>query len=223
MKKVFFLLVPVLVLMSSCMNVTEKINIKSDGSGSYAFEMDVSQTLTMMESMDQAQADSLRDVYSELANEENEFTNIPGVSNAKNSFDRTTGVYATAFDFSNTSTLHDAWKNGNSAINSLGETKPTKGFKTLTVSKKTYTLKLDLKEFRSGFEETSQEEIDMAKTMMENSNYSIELHFDRPVSSFKGLNLTKGADNKSVIFTLPIADLLYDENLSTVNLSVKLK
>ena len=205
------------------MNVKEKINIKSDGSGSYAFEMDLSEMISMTESMNQTQADSLKDVYTDLANEKNEFADIPGVSNAKNTFDRTTNVYATAFDFSNTTTLHNAWKNGNSAVNSLGEMKPSKGFKTLTVSKKTFTLKLDLKELRSGFEETSAEEIDMAKTLMENSNYMIELHFDRPVSSFKGLNLARGADKNTMIFTLPMADLLYDEKLTFIDLSIKLK
>jgi len=225
MKRLLLLLIPVLLLMSSCFNVKEKIYIKDDGSGSYAFELDMSPTLDMMESMDKKKTDSLKDALIDQANKENEFAKLKGIRNAKNNFDRTASMYSSTFDFVNIDALQNAWKNGNHTFKPFDAAKLLNGFKTLSRSKNKYVLKLDLKDFRSSIEETKVEEIDLEtkQTMMVDLKYIIELRFDKPLASFKGANLARGSDDKTLIFTMPLFDLLFDKKVSLIDLSFKLK
>lgn len=223
MKKRFFFLLSMGMLMASCMNLTEKIYINSNGTGSYQLDLDMAPLIDMMKSMDENQGDSIQDVYTEMAKEESEYANLPGISNTKNHFDRDKNVYSTTFDFSNRAALQSAWNKGSSVVNNMGELNPTKSFKSLTGSKKKYALKLDLTELRKSFADSEEEDMEMTKMMLEDYNYSIELHFDRPVASFKGINLSRGEDKNTVIFTIPLVDMFFDATKDEINLSVKLK
>jgi hypothetical protein len=226
MKKLYFLTMTLGVLLSSCVNITEKIYIKEDGSGSYQVDLDMADLIEMMASMDENQGDSLQDTFSEQAKEKSEYGDIPGISNAKNSFDRSTNVYTTYYDFKSLSALNLSWKSNEASdeteegnvANFLGRN----DFKTISGAKKKFSIKLNLKELRANTNE-SDEDLEMAKMFMEENTYSIEFRFERKVKSFSGLFLERGEDDHTVIFSMPLAELLTGTDNEEIPITIKLK
>lgn len=226
MKKIYFLGLTISLLLSSCVNVNEKIYIKNDGSGTYQLDMDMNGIIEMMQSIDKHQGDSLQDAMVEQAKENSDYSNNPGITNAKNSFDKSSNVYSTTYNFSNLSALNLSWNSSKESEDDdeedISQMLQKNNFKKLIGAKKKFSMNLNLKELRAGMQESS-EELEMAKMFMEDNTYSIEFRFERKVKSFKGLYMSKGSDDNTVIFSIPFEELLFGTKNEKIPISIKLK
>ncbi len=225
MKKIFFLGLTFSILLSSCVNVNEKIYIKNDGSGSYQLDMDMNGIIEMMQSMDELQGDSLQDAMVEQAKEKSEYADIPGITNAKNSYDKSSNVFSTTYEFSNLSALNVSWntnKKSEDDEGNISQMLQQNNFKNLIGAKKKFSMKLNLKDLRASMQESS-EELEMAKMFMADNTYSIEFRFERKVKSFKGLYMRKGSDDNTVVFSIPFEELLFGTENEQIPISIKLK
>lgn len=223
MKIILLFVIAPLLFLSSCMNFTEKLYINADGSGKYSFDIDMNQLVDMMKMMDESQADSLQNAYQEEASKESDYAKFPGITNAKGSFDKTTNKLTNSFDFSTIQALNGAWNNMEALSDNADMEISKNNFKKLAVSKKTYTIDLNIKELREGLSEGNEEDMEMMKSFMEENTYSFEMHFASPIKSFKGDNLIAGDDNKTVVYSVSLKVLLFDNPKEKISISVKLK
>jgi hypothetical protein len=106
-----------LFLLTSCFEVREEIDLKTDGSGTYQIVLDMSKSKNMLdialkmaendEKM-QASGNPLADVDSAFIKGAQSLNGMEGISNAKGTYDKQTYVFITKFDFKNIDALNDA-------------------------------------------------------------------------------------------------------------------
>ncbi|TAF32785.1 MAG: hypothetical protein EAZ57_07595 [Cytophagales bacterium] len=102
------------VFLTSCFEVREEFDIKSDGSGSYKFVLDMSQIGAMMKGMQESLPDSAKqeDPTSQLGNVNGvkfeSVNEIKGISNAVEINDKDNYIFGGQFDFANIEALNKA-------------------------------------------------------------------------------------------------------------------
>ncbi|HNI45657.1 MAG TPA: hypothetical protein PK230_13225, partial [Chitinophagales bacterium] len=102
----------VLTSFSACFTMTEEVTLRSNGSGSFARTVDMSQLLGMMSMF---MPDSLKDSLDFSKMDFNEmtarFVGLNGISNVKSDYDKS-GIITLSFDFKNLTALNSAITKG---------------------------------------------------------------------------------------------------------------
>ncbi|MEM6297765.1 MAG: hypothetical protein AAF740_03650 [Bacteroidota bacterium] len=106
--------------LSSCFDIKEEITINKNGSGTYAFELDMSEMITMLESMknmtdstatEEEEDDDLLKKMSDGTNEKLQaLESINGISNVKDSSEPEKGIARYQFNFKDIESLNAAYQ-----------------------------------------------------------------------------------------------------------------
>jgi len=242
-KKILILFVTSVVLISCVF--TEELHIKNDGSGSYAFDMDMSQMMEAMKGM--SEKDSLKDPevldtiilfkdlllekkdsIAKLDAEEKEMLKALEDFTMRMQVDENKGKMLMTFglDFKNISDLKNmeekiARAQSLSEKKKADEAMPSNSNTEYSFDGNTFkrivTLK-DLSEEKSGkFDKMVKE----SASFMEGSMYKLVYHFERKIKhvSFKGAKISD--DKKSLIIEMPMDTII--KNPKLLEFEVKLK
>lgn len=99
-------------LLTGCITIEETYSLKKDGSGSYAFKVNMSEMMTMMKAM--GGLDKMNEEGSNPADDIKldegieQLKKINGITNVQNIQDKETGIFAISFDFANLEALQQA-------------------------------------------------------------------------------------------------------------------
>ena len=117
MKINYLIFASLLLLLTSCFEVREEIDLKKDGSGTYQIVLDMSKSKNMIavamkmaendEKM-QASGNPFSDVDSVFVKGAQSLNGMEGINNAKGSYDKQNYIFTTKFDFKNIDALNDA-------------------------------------------------------------------------------------------------------------------
>lgn len=117
MKINYLIFISFLILLTSCFEVREEIDLKNDGSGTYQMVLDLSKSKSMLdvamkmtESDEKMQAtgNPFADVDSAFVKGAQSLNGMEGITNAKGAYDRQNYIFVTKFDFKNIDALNDA-------------------------------------------------------------------------------------------------------------------
>ncbi|MGF1532330.1 MAG: hypothetical protein ACFCUI_01400 [Bernardetiaceae bacterium] len=107
-----FIWLLVLPFLTACFEIKEEIKLRKDGSGNYAFTLDMSQLVTMAEAFrEESEEDSPSNKLLEgTAGSFAKLEGIRGISNVQETTDEEAGVLSVSFDFRDMDALNEAFR-----------------------------------------------------------------------------------------------------------------
>ena len=212
-----------LLTTTSCVNFLEKFFIRADGSGSYAFIVDMSQMKSMIEltgeQMDSEQL--MRDLDLDQSQVDELLSKVEGISDAKLEFNESNYNVTLSFNFTDIDALNrglSAYYRDSTKIETLTDRiffeKKGNSFNRLNLNVILDNFNESLKA-QTGEDDTS---IAMAKMMMSDSYYQTEIRFEDEIRSFTNDEYQQN-DSKSISWT----KYFFSDSDNQKDISVKIK
>ena len=180
LKRLLFLL-PVL-LLTSCFDILDKVNVKADGSGEYSLILNASKSKTRLASISKMETINGKKVpkKSEIEAKINEaariFKTVPGISNVKTSMDFDNYIIKLSCNFKKIENVN-AGLEQLKAKNILGKMIPTNIY-SHNPQNKTFT-RNKINTFKSDYDKLSAAD----KEVFNNAKYTSVLQFENTVKS----------------------------------------
>lgn len=177
----FFLLIP-LLLLTSCFDILDKVNVKADGSGEYSLILNVSKSKTRLASISKMETVNGKKVpqKSEIEAKINEaariFKSVPGISNVKTSMDFDNYIIKLSCNFKKIENVN-AGLEQLKGKNILGKMVPTQIYSNDS-AKKIFT-RNKINTFKSDYDRLSTAD----KEVFNNAKYTSVLQFENIVKS----------------------------------------
>lgn len=179
--KHFLLLLPLLLLVS-CFDILDKVNVKADGSGEYSLILNASKSKTRLASISKMETINGKKVpkKSEIEAKINEaariFKSVPGISNVKTSMDFDNYIIKLSCNFKKIENIN-AGLDQLKAKNILGKMVPTQIY-SHNSAKKIFT-RNKINTFKSDYDKLSAAD----KEVFNNAKYTSVLQFENTVKS----------------------------------------
>ena len=180
LKRLLFLL-PIL-LLTSCFDILDKVNVKADGSGEYSLILNASKSKTRLASISKMETINGKKVpkKSEIEAKINEaariFKTVPGISNVKTSMDFDNYIIKLSCNFKKIENVN-AGLEQLKAKNILGKMIPTNIY-SHNPQKKSFT-RNKINTFKSDYDKLSTAD----KEVFNNAKYTSVLQFENTVKS----------------------------------------
>lgn len=177
----FFLLIP-LLLLTSCFDILDKVNVKADGSGEYSLILNASKSKTRLASISKMETVNGKKVpqKSEIEAKINEaariFKSVPGISNVKTSMDFDNYIIKLSCNFKKIENINGGLEQLK-AKNILGKMVPTQIYNNDS-AKKIFT-RNKINTFKSDYDKLSTAD----KEVFNNAKYTSVLQFENIVKS----------------------------------------
>jgi len=242
-KKILILSITSVILISCVF--TEELHIKNDGSGSYAFDMDMSQ---MMESMkEMSEKDSLKDPevldtiilfkdlllenkdsIAKLDDEEKEMIKALEDFTMRMQIDEEKGKMLMTFgldfkDISDLKNMEEKIARAQSLSNKKegSNVMPSNSNTEFSFDGNTFKRKVTLKDLSKEKSDDFDKMIKQSSSFLEGSNYRLVYHFENVIQhvSFKGAKISD--DKKTLIIEMPMDTII--KNPKLLDFEVKLK
>lgn len=231
--RLFWIFIPAMLLLStSCLDITEEYYIRKDGSGTASLKMDMSQMLSLLESfggMDST-GESMKDVDEMFTDNKSveELGGTPGIFNIRNISDKETGIVGFSYEFKNLEALNQSLGKGgdmSKITSSMGmgedsEATGDSGPNKMTLKGKKFTREHPADVMKKP-EGTDDESMGMAAAMMAEGEYKIIYHFEQKVKKTNMLNAVIGEDGKTVVVKNSMASLVKGEAKFGGNISLR--
>lgn len=176
-----FLLIPLLLLMS-CFDILDKVNVKADGSGEYSLILNASKSKTRLASISKMETVNGKKVpkKAEIEAKINEaasiFKNVPGISNVKTSMDFDNYIIKLSCNFKKIENVNAGLEQLKTK-NVLGKMIPTQIYSNDS-TKKIFT-RNKINTFKSDYDKLSTAD----KEVFNNAKYTSILQFENTVKS----------------------------------------
>lgn len=176
-----FLLIPLLLLMS-CFDILDKVNVKADGSGEYSLILNASKSKTRLASISKMETVNGKKVpkKAEIEAKINEaariFKSVPGISNVKTSMDFDNYIIKLSCNFKKIENVNAGLEQLKTK-NVLGKMIPTQIYSNDS-TKKSFT-RNKINTFKSDYDKLSTAD----KEVFNNAKYTSVLQFENTVKS----------------------------------------
>lgn len=200
------LLLP-LLLLTSCFDILEKVNVKADGTGEYTVILNASKSKTRLASISKMETVNGKKVPKkpEIENKINEasriFKSTPGISNVKTSVDFNNYVIKLSCNFKKIENIN-AGLEQLKAKNILGKMIPTQ----------IYSQSLDKKSFARNKVSTFKTDYDKMSTadkeVFNNAKYTSVLQFENTIKSQTNSSYALSPNKKAVKLDANILDFI---------------
>lgn len=208
----YVLLLSLTLFVSSCFEITEEVNMKSDGSGDMLLTINMSQSkdnlknYMKMEEVQGIKVPSRSEIEKEIVNIKKTLAKVKGLSNVKIAKDFNEFIFTVSGDFDNVKTL-------NVAINKVASELNRTPFPTIKKSNFDYSAGKFTRYFKYLKDlDLTQEEYDglnfTARFIMESAKYVSVYRFDKPVKSVSNKKAQVAPSKKAVKLETNIAELL---------------
>lgn len=204
--KYFLLLLP-LLLLTSCFDILEKVNVKADGSGEYTVILNASKSKTRLASISKMETINGKKVPKkpEIEAKINEAARIfkatPGLSNVKTSMDFDNYIIRLSCSFKRIENIN-AGLEQLKAKSIIGKMVPTQIYSQNTAGK-TFT-RNKINTFKSDYYKMSKAD----KEIFNDAKYISVLQFENSVKSQTNNAYSLSPNRKAVKLEVPVLDLI---------------
>jgi len=208
MKKIkLFFVVTSLLLLTSCFDILDKVNVKADGSGEYSLILNASKSKTRLASISKMETINGKKVpkRSEIEAKINEAARIfkatPGISNVKTSMDFDNYIIRLSCHFSKIENIN-AGLEQLKARNIIGKMIPTQIY-SQNLAKKIF-IRNKVNTFKSDYDKMSKAD----KEIFNDARYISVLQFENTVKSQSNAAYSLSPNKKAVKLEANIIDLI---------------
>lgn len=204
--KLFLLLLPLLFL-TSCFDILDKVNIKSDGTGEYTLILNASKSKTRLASISKMETINGKKVpkKSEIENKINEaariFKGTPGISNVKTSMDFDNYILKLSCNFKKIENINAGLEKLKSQ-NILGKMVPTQIY-SQSIEKKSLT-RNKVNTFKADYDKMSKAD----KEIFNDARYTSIMQFENAVKSQTNTTYQLSPNKKALKLEADILDLI---------------
>lgn len=204
--KYFLLLLP-LLLLTSCFDILEKVNVKADGSGEYTVILNASKSKTRLASISKMETINGKKIPKkpEIEAKINEAARIfkatPGISNVKTSMDFDNYIIKLNCSFKRIENIN-AGLEQLKAKNIIGKMVPTQIYSQNTAGKSFTRNKINT--FKSDYDKMSKAD----KEIFNDAKYISVLQFENSVKSQTNNAYSLSPNRKAVKLEVPVLDLI---------------
>ena len=176
-----FLLIPLLLLMS-CFDILDKVNVKADGSGEYSLILNASKSKTRlasiskMETVNGKKVPKKAEIEAKINQAASIFKNVPGISNVKTSMDFDNYIIKLSCNFKKIENVNAGLEQLKTK-NVLGKMIPTQIYSNDS-TKKIFT-RNKINTFKSDYDKLSTAD----KEVFNNAKYTSVLQFENIIKS----------------------------------------
>lgn len=196
---------------SSCFEITEEVNMKSNGSGDMLLTINMNQSKAnlqnymKMEEVQGIKVPSQSEIEKEIANVKGVLSKVDGLTNVKINTDFTEFIFTVSGDFDNVKTL-------NTAINKVASELNRSPFPTIKKSNFDFSAGTFTRYFKYLKDiNFTQEEYDnlnfTARFIMESAKYTSIYRFDNPVKKMTNNKAALAPSKKAVKFESNFAEI----------------
>jgi len=207
--KLFLLLFP-LLLLTSCFDILDKVNVKADGTGEYTIILNASKSKTRLVSISKMETINGKKVpkKGEIENKINEAARIfkatPGISNVKTSMDFDNYIIRLSCNFKKIENIN-AGLEQLKAKNILGKMVPTQIY-SQNLQKKLLT-RNKVNTFKADYDKMGKAD----KEIFNNARYTSVMQFENTVKSQTNSAYLLAPNKKAVKLEADILDLIFQK------------
>ena len=207
--KLFMLLFP-LLLLTSCFDILDKVNVKADGTGEYTIILNASKSKTRLASISKMETINGKKVpkKAEIESKINEaariFKGTPGISNVKTSMDFDNYIIKLSCNFKKIENIN-AGLEQLKAKNILGKMIPTQIY-SQNLEKKTLT-RNKVNTFKADYDKLGKAD----KEIFNNARYTSVMQFENTVKSQTNSSYLLAPNKKAVKLEADILDLIFQK------------
>jgi len=207
--KLFLLLFP-LLLLTSCFDILDKVNVKADGTGEYTIILNASKSKTRLASISKMETINGKKVpkKGEIENKINEAARIfkatPGISNVKTSMDFDNYIIKLSCNFKKIENIN-AGLEQLKAKNILGKMVPTQIY-SQNLQKKTL-IRNKVNTFKTDYDKMGKAD----KEIFNNARYTSVMQFENTVKSQTNSAYLLAPNKKAVKLEADILDLIFQK------------
>ncbi|MGK6342440.1 hypothetical protein ACMGDK_09385 [Chryseobacterium sp. DT-3] len=207
--KLFLLLFP-LLLLTSCFDILDKVNVKTDGTGEYTIILNASKSKTRLASISKMETINGKKVpkKGEIENKINEAARIfkatPGISNVKTSIDFDNYIIKLSCNFKKIENINTGLEQLK-AKNILGKMVPTQIY-SQNLQKKSFT-RNKVNTFKADYDKMGKAD----KEVFNNARYTSVMQFENPVKSQTNSTYLLAPNKKALKLEADILDLIFQK------------
>ncbi|KPH11671.1 hypothetical protein [Chryseobacterium sp. ERMR1:04] len=204
--KQLMLLLP-LLLLTSCFDILEKVNVKADGTGEYSVILNASKNKTRLASISKMETVNGKKIPKkpEIENKINEASRVfkatPGISNVKTSVDFDNYVIKLSCNFKKIENIN-AGLEQLKAKNILGKMIPTQIY-SQSLDKKSFT-RNKVSTFKTDYDKMSTAD----KEVFNNAKYTSVLQFENTIKSQTNSSYALSPNKKAVKLDANVLDFI---------------
>lgn len=204
--KQFILFLP-LLLLTSCFDILDKVNVKADGTGEYTLVINASKSKTRLASISKMETVNGKKVprKAEIENKINEAAKIfratPGISNVKTSMDFENYIIKLSCNFKKIENIN-AGLEQLKAKNILGKMIPTQIYGQ-NIENKSFT-RNKINTFKTDYEKMSSAD----KEIFNNAKYTSVLQFENSIKSQTNTSYLLSTNKKAMKLEANVLDLI---------------
>ncbi|SHE89185.1 hypothetical protein [Chryseobacterium takakiae] len=204
--KILFVTLPLLVL-TSCFDILDKVNMKADGSGEYTLILNASKSKTRLASISKMETINGRkvpkrpEIEAKVSEAANIFKSTPGISNVKTSMDFDNYIIKLSCNFSKIENIN-AGLERLKARNIIGKMIPTQIYNQ-NLAKKVFT-RNKVNTFKSEYDKMSRAD----REIFNEARYVSILQFENAVKSQSNTTYSISPNRKAVKLEANIIDLI---------------
>lgn len=216
-----FLVIPAILTFSSCFEIVEEVNLNDDGSGTFCYTINLSQSKLNLNSMflldsingrPMPKKENLEAALDKVDNALKEGKDISNVIIKKNWEDY---IFSVSGNFVNIEALNNAINKINTLFNQ------PKMYNTVIQDNYSYADKIFTRLYNYNLIEEYNSMPEKDKSVFNNAKYTTIYRFLNPVGSFTNTNAMKSKNGKAIMLKVDVKDLL--TNNKTLKNSINLK
>lgn len=207
--KAFALLLPLLFL-SSCFDILDKVNVKTDGSGEYTIILNASKSKTRlasiskMETINGKKVPKKSEIEAKISEAARIFKGTSGISNVKTSMDFDNYIIKLSCNFKKIENIN-AGLEQLKAKNILGKMIPTQVY-SQSLEKKSLT-RNKVNTFKADYDKMGKAD----KEIFNNAKYTSVMQFESSVKSQTNSSYVLSPNKKAVKLEADILDLIFQK------------
>lgn len=203
------------ISLSSCFDLKEKVYLKKDGSGTFSFTIDMSQSKLFLDMAkrlsDDQNSSPTRKVHSSFDESKETLEKIKGITNVQSIMDEQNYVFGFKFDFANVNALNEA------IAKTIGKDKNNKDYVQYRYNKGVFE-RLEDNILKSKIEgevkKNEKAEAFSASNIFHDVRYITEFTFESKVKNVDQEKAQISADGKTVTLT----QMIFDESAEVKSL-----
>lgn len=202
-----FALLFLLLLLTSCFDIVDKVNVKADGTGEYTVILNASKSKTRLASISKMETVNGKKVpkKSEIESKINEAARIfkatPGISNVKTTMDFDNYIIKLSCNFKKIENIN-AGLEQLKAKNIVGKMIPTQIY-SQNLAKKSFT-RNKINTFKSDYDKMSTAD----REIFTNARYTSILQFENPISSQTNNSYSISPNKKALKLEANVLDFI---------------
>ncbi|MGO4707880.1 hypothetical protein AB4Y90_01950 [Chryseobacterium sp. 2TAF14] len=217
--KQVFLLIP-LLLLTSCFDILDKVNVKADGSGEYSLILNASKSKTRLASISKMETINGKKVpkKSEIEAKINEaariFKSVPGISDVKTSMDFDNYIIKLSCNFKKIENIN-AGLEQLKAKNILGKMVPTQIY-SQSSDKKSFT-RNKVNTFKNDYDKLSKAD----KEVFNEAKYTSVLQFENTIKSQSNSAYLMAPNRKALKLSGDVLDFILQKKQIQNNITLQ--